>query len=207
VSLRGQARDSIINGSMENGKMPSRALTIWQTDSWSRLIKIDGQCAAGHAALPANPELVDENLRAYVLLTAAHFQRFCRDLYTECAQLIASAVPASFQKVVQKQFTTNLSLNQGNATEQTITEDFGRVVVGLDLRGADPRNSRRLADLASLNSFRNIAAHHKPLAPSTFPDLVTIRTWKNSCSALAISLDQILYNELSPILGHEPWVP
>jgi hypothetical protein len=187
--------------------MPSRALAIWQTDSWPRLIQLDGQCAAGHASRPANPELVDENLRAYILLTAAHFQRFCRGLYTECAQIIVSATAASFQPVIQNQFMAKLSLNQGNATEQAIAEDFGRVVVALDLRGADPRNGRRLADLASLNSFRNIAAHHKPFASSRFPDLVTIRTWKSSCSALANSLDQIVYNELTTILGHEPWVP
>jgi hypothetical protein len=187
--------------------MPSRALTIWQTSRWRRLIQLDGQCSAGHAALPANPELVDENFRAYILLTAAHFQGFCRDLYTECTQTIASAAAASLQPIIQKQFTTNLSLNQGNANEQNIAEDFSRLVIGLDLRAADPHNSRRLNDLKDLNTLRNIAAHHKPLAPASFPTLITIRTWKNSCAALATSLDLILYNELSTILGHQPWVP
>jgi hypothetical protein len=171
------------------------------------LIQVDGQCAAVHAALPANPELVDENFRAYILLMSAHFQGFCRDLYTECTQIIASAMPPSFQPVIQKQFTTNLSLNQGNATEQAIVEDFSRVVIGLDLRGADPHNGRRLGDLRDLNNLRNVAAHHKPLAPASFPTLATIRMWKNSCGALAASLDRILYNELSTILGHQPWIP
>jgi hypothetical protein len=187
--------------------MPSRALTIWQTRRWPRLIQFDGQCAAGHAALPANPELVDENVRASTLLTAAHFQGFCRDLYTECGQTIASVAAANLQPIIQKQFATNLSLNQGNATEQNIVEDFSRLVIGLDLRGADPYNNRRLDDLRDLNILRNIAAHHKPLAPASFPTLTTIRIWKNSCAAFATSLDQILYNELSTILGHLPWTP
>jgi hypothetical protein len=69
-----------------------------------------------------------------------------------------------------------LSLNQGNATEQAIAEDFSRLAIGLDLHGADPHNSRRLDDLRDLNNLRNIAAHHKPLAPAGFPTLAIIRT-------------------------------
>jgi hypothetical protein len=94
----------------------------------------------------------------------------------------------------------------GNATEQNIAEDFSRLVIGLDLRAADPYNKRRLDDLKDLSTLRNIAAHHKPLAPASFPTLTTIRTWKNSCAALATSFDQILYDELSTILGHQPWM-
>jgi hypothetical protein len=50
-----------------------------------RLAEIDAQCAASQVLAPPNPRLVDENLRGYVVLLSAHFQGFCRDLYTEAA--------------------------------------------------------------------------------------------------------------------------
>src|SRR5262245_53131831 len=66
--------------------MPSASLLNWQTMRIPNLGHVDAQCAACIAAVPQNPALIDENQRAYVLLLSAHFQGFCRDLHTECAQ-------------------------------------------------------------------------------------------------------------------------
>lgn len=188
--------------------MPSNTLTIWRNDRWQRLMKVDGQCSAVQAQVPADPALLDENLRSYVVLTCAHFQGFCRDLYTECTQIIADAAPRMFRTVIQRQFSAKLALAQSNASEQTISEDFNRIVIDLDLSKAHPRNRHRLNDLRDLNRSRNIAAHHIQLSPGTsFPDLTTIRRWKQSCGGLADSLDEILYNELCTIIGSEPWAP
>ena len=60
-----------------------------------RLTEVDTQCAASLVLVPPNPHLVDENLRGYVVLLERHFQGFCRDLYTEAAQIIASKVRRS----------------------------------------------------------------------------------------------------------------
>ncbi len=142
------------------------------------------------------------------MLTCAHFQGFCRDPYTECTQIIADAAPGMFRTVIQRQFSAKLALAQSNATEQTIGEDFGRIVFDLDLSMAHPRNRRRLDDLRDLNRSRNVAAHHVQLSPGTsFPDLITIRRWKQSCGGLADSLNEISYNELRAIIGSDPWTP
>ena len=179
----------------------SDALTIWRNDRSQRLIKVDGQCSAAEVQDPSDPDLIDENLRSYVMLTCAHFQGFCRDLYTECTQIIVGAAPETFRTLIQRQFSAKLALDQSNATEQTITVDFGRIVFNLDLSMAHPRNRRRLDDLRELNRSRNLAAHHIPLpAGTSFPDLVTIRGWKHSCDGLAASLDEVLYNELRSIV-------
>ena len=67
--------------------MPSRALGIWDGERLPRLALVDGQLAA-----VADPRLTEENLRGFVVLLSAHFQGFCRDLYTEAAIVVVSKV-------------------------------------------------------------------------------------------------------------------
>lgn len=85
--------------------MPSAALLKWQNERLPSLAHVDAQCAASVAAVPPNITLIDENYRGYVLLLAAHFQGFCRDLHTECAQIIASKVRPSLEILFQSQFS------------------------------------------------------------------------------------------------------
>ena len=66
--------------------MPSASLLGWRNDRMLRLGAVEAQCAACLVLAPPQPNLVEENLRGYVLLLSAHFQGFCRDLYTECAE-------------------------------------------------------------------------------------------------------------------------
>jgi hypothetical protein len=106
--------------------MPSAALLKWQNDRLPSLTHVDTQCAASVAAIPANPALVEENYRGYVLLLAAHFQGFCRDLHTECAQIIASKVRPSLEILFQSQFSTRRELDRSNANVKSIIEDFSR---------------------------------------------------------------------------------
>src|SRR5437764_1450832 len=81
----------------EEKAMPSAALLHWQNERMPRLNEIDTQCAASLAQARPNPRLVDENLRGYVVLLSAHFQGFCRDLYVESSQIIASKVRRSLR--------------------------------------------------------------------------------------------------------------
>jgi hypothetical protein len=59
------------------------------------------------------------------MLLSAPFQGFCRALYTECAQILSASVPVGLLATVQIQFSTKLSLNNGNPTVKTIRDDFG----------------------------------------------------------------------------------
>lgn len=94
--------------------MPSASLILWRNDRLPRLAEIDGQCVASSAASPQNPRLIEENLRGYILLISAHFQGYCRDLYSESAQVVASKVRPSLRLLVQEQFTAHRKLDQGN---------------------------------------------------------------------------------------------
>jgi hypothetical protein len=85
--------------------MPSKSLAAWQVARLLALHEIDIQCAASLTMAPPNPRLAEENIRGYAVLLSAHFQGFCRDLYTEAAQFMASKVRRTLQVLIQARFT------------------------------------------------------------------------------------------------------
>jgi hypothetical protein len=172
-----------------------------------RLAEVDAQCAVTLALAPPQPRLVEENLRGYVLLLSAHFQGFCRALYTESAQVIVLRVRPTLQALMQAQFTAHRRLDHGNPNVENLKGDFERFGFTLDLAAADPANAGRLTHLAALNRWRNVAAH-RGIVPIGLPlSLPALQAWRHSCDGLAASLDRIMYNRLRTILRRQPWVP
>jgi hypothetical protein len=169
-----------------------------------RLQQVDLQCAASLAAVPPNAHLIEENLRGYAVLLSAHFQGFCRDLYTEAAQVIVSKVRRSLQLLIQDQFTAHRKLDHGNPTHDHLKEDFKRFGFTLDL-ALDPANVPRLKHLSDLNKCRNAAAHQETVPAGIRLDLPSLQAWARSCDGLATSLDALLYNHLRKILKRPPW--
>ena len=105
--------------------MPSVSLLQWQNERMPRLQQVDLQCAASVAGVPANVYLIEENLRAYVVLLSAHFQGFCRDLYTEAVLIIASKVRPALRLLIQEQFTAHRRLDRGNPTHNHLKVSNG----------------------------------------------------------------------------------
>jgi hypothetical protein len=187
--------------------MPSASLLHWQTVRLPSLAHVDAQCVASLALTPLNPALIDENYRGYVLMLSAHFQGFCRDLYTECSQIVVSKTRATLQPLIQGQFTSKLKLDRGNPTLQSLKEDFERFDFTLHLSTADPANPARLTLLDHMNQWRNAAAHHGNPPGGIILDLASLRDWRNACTGLATSLDGIMYTQLRRILRRQPWIP
>ena len=94
--------------------MPSAALSLWQNDRTLRLNEVDAHCAAVVALVPPNPMFLDETLRGFVLHLSAHFQGYCRDLYTECSQVCISAIPLGLRVTAQSQFSAQLARASAN---------------------------------------------------------------------------------------------
>lgn len=189
--------------------MPSAAFTRWQNDRTPRLTEVDAHCAAVLALAPPNPTFLDETLRGFVLHLSAHFQGFCRNLYTECSQIWIAAVPARLRATAQAQFAAQLALEKGNPTYDNIKKDFNRFGFRLHLPAAHPAAPQWLTDLGHLNDWRNKAAHQgtQPLAsgvPAVLT-LATVRGWKAACDGLAASLDDVMSAELLRIMGVSPW--
>ena len=186
--------------------MPSASLLHWQNDRMPRLAAMDAHCVAAAALAPPNPHLAEESLRSYVMLLSGHFQGFCRDLYTECSQVLVLSLAAGVQATVQSQFSAELKLNSFNPTVDTIRKDFERFGFTLDF-DAEPANSPRVTHLGQLNKWRNAIAHQKASAPTGVPPLTlpAVQAWRVSCDGLATWLDSIMYNEMQRILGAAPW--
>jgi hypothetical protein len=155
------------------------------------------------------PPLAIESLQGFVMLICGHFQGFCRDLYTECVQICALQVPSAMQAAVQLQFGSELKLSAGNPNTENLRKDFERFGFTLDFAGADPLNPQRLTDLGHLNYWRNAVAHQKATPPPQgVPQALTlpmVKRWKMSCDGLAASLDNIMFDELSKLIGGAPW--
>ena len=188
--------------------MPSRALLDWQTDRTSRLTVVEAHCVAVGAGTPPNITFFDECLRGYVLHLSAHFQAYCRDLYTECTQVWIGGIPAGHQASAELQFFAGIRLEQGNASYENIKSDFERFGFMLDLQ-TGPAGPQLVTDLAHLNAWRNRAAHQgrRPLPPGTPQtlSLSVINGWLRSCNAIAALLDGIMATELHGITGVRPW--
>lgn len=190
--------------------MPSASLLTWNGDRANRLDGIDAQCAA----VPASDAIhFDECLRGFVMHLSAHFQGFCRDLYTECSQVCFLAVPAGMEFLVQKQFTASLALEKGNPSHENLVKDFSRFGFVLNFTAAHVAdhlaNRPRITALGHLQAWRNRAVHQGtgPLGGG-IPDVLTlaiIRLWRDSCGGLAASLDDIMYQHLTGVFGAPPW--
>ncbi len=189
--------------------MPSAAFRRWQNDRTPRLNEVEAHCAAVLALVPPNLTFLDETLRGYVLHLSAHFQGYCRNLYTECSQIWIGAIPARLKATAQAQFSAQLALEKGNPTHDNIKRDFNRFGFLLDLQGAHPTGAQQVTDLGHLNDWRNKAAHQgtQPLGggvPATLT-LPLVQGWRTSCDGMALSLDGIMHAELVLIMGVAPW--
>src|SRR5882724_3522713 len=153
-----------------------------------RLSEVEAHCSVVLALAPPNPTFADETLRGFVLHLSAHFQGFCRDLYTECSQIWIAAIPVGLKATAQAQFSAQLALEKGNPSHDNIKRDFNRFGFRLNLQAADPANSQRVTDLGHLNAWRNKAAHQgtQPLAggvPAALA-LPLVQGWRASCGGL-----------------------
>ncbi len=190
--------------------MPSAALAYWTADRTAGLDDIHAQCAAGLISTAPNARLADENLRGYVMLVSAHFQGFCRDLHTECVQILSAdpTLRPEVQAVIQFQSLAGRDLDGGNPRFEALRNDFNRFDLDLTAAlAADPANAVRVTLLGHLNVWRNYVAHYKDTPPSqggpfTLP---TARAWQQACAGLAAELDRIIYDKLQTILKAPPW--
>lgn len=185
---------------------PSHALREWDTTRRGKLAKIEAQCVWAAGLLPADPELVAEHLRAYVTLLSAHFQGYCRDLYTEAsASVVGRIKQAGLRPIVQAQFAAGLRLDKGNPTLDALDEDFNRFGIA-DLRAAvgtaTPADTHK-GRLKAMNGCRNQCAHGEPDIPEL--SLANIRGWRAACDWLTVRLDAVVYDKLRAAFRAAPW--
>jgi hypothetical protein len=191
--------------------MPSNSYSEWKSSQAKSLDEI----ASGHAAVSGTRRGRRFNTQpfnqAYAVLLAAQFQRFCRDLHTECVDHMASTIrsPAAVLPLVRHEFTWNRKLDHGNANPGNLAADFQRL--GIDLLNGvktyNAKNETRLKLIEELNHWRNAIAHQdfKKFGGAMVLRLEQVRPWRGACEHLARAFDEVLRRHLETVIGASPW--
>lgn len=192
--------------------MPSRALDHWTNATAHQLDQIADAHAAVGGTKPGRRSATEQINNAYVVLLAAAFQRFCRDLHTESINaLLGSLSPAPpLETVLLAIALHGRQLDFKNATRETIAKDFNPLGLRIldELKARRKGNDKRLITLDSLNSWRNAIAHQdfdrKVLVPRKI-HLKTVGIWRRQCAILAADLDGVMKSHLAALAGVSPW--
>lgn len=189
--------------------MALRARLEWQGVRATTLAALDTQFAAAGGAVPPDPVLEDALLRGYVVLLAAQFQGFCRDLYSECVSAVVATVPLAMQTLVQRQCNSRCELAGANSRYESIRADFERFNLSLTtaLDTHSPAAAGWVTTLGHMNAWRNTVAHGNPVAPPHGGplSLASVRMWRAACDNLAGALEVVMYHHLSAKTGAPPW--
>jgi hypothetical protein len=148
---------------------------------------------------------------SYVGLLSSHFQRFCRDLHSECIDHIVAAIPAPLQGFFRVELIWNRSLDRGNPHPGAIGSDFNRLGVDFwtEVYALHGMNERRRELLQELVDWRNAIAHQdfNTVVAGGNPTLhlARVRRWRRVANTLARYFDRAMYNYLGALLGAAPW--
>jgi len=195
--------------------MASRALREWRTVQRAELDRLAAAIPRHEGRSAADAALRQQLVDAGIVLLAAHFQRYCRELHAEAARALARHVrPRAADKVVEALLVEGARLGRGNAHPDAITSDFGRL--GLDVWKRMEERSRVTpmlrSDLITLNTWRNAIAHQTlPLAgpgaavARTARTVAFLRRWRATCGTLADDLDRVVSQYLTDLVGAQPW--
>jgi hypothetical protein len=194
--------------------MPSDALLAWRGQRIPRLQNVEADCLHLEALHPADPDRVQEYIRAYAVLLSSEFQGFCRDLHSESAERLLDSISlADLRAVLQAQCAYARKLDTGSPTPGNLGADFNRF--GFDfwprVDATDPAHVARRHRLARFNAWRNAIAHHSydpaQLGGTTRLTVPEVRDWRADCDAFATTFDAVLGARLQATTGVAPWPP
>jgi hypothetical protein len=195
--------------------MSSNAKVEWDSQTQDELDELEWVHKRTSGNRPGRRFRTEQLNRGYLLLLAAHFQRYCRDLHSEASAFLAAhSSPVQFRDDLLELLTRDRSLDRANPRPATLGSDFGRL--GLDLWDQAYResatNQARNSELERLLDWRNSIAHGNPLppvtggaAPSASTTLRQVKHWRAMCARLVISFDRIVGSHLERMTGQRPW--
>jgi hypothetical protein len=196
--------------------VPSRAWVGWDGARAKRL----DQLVAAHAAIGGTDRgrrtLTEPINWALVLILAAEFQGYVRELHDECSDAAAAGISGGNLiqfAVVRNSLTTNRGLDRVNAKTETISEDFGRfgIDVWAQIKSSVASGVRWKTGIDRLNTARNGIAHHElaklhRLRADGYPLILsTVKSWRTACTGVARHLDRTLGAHLKQVTGVDPW--
>jgi hypothetical protein len=192
--------------------MPSRSLTTWYADARRALDEIEAAHRAVGRTGPGSRYAAQQINQAYVLLLSSRFQRFCRDLHSECAEhLVPGLAPPEVQVIFRRQLLLGRKLDTGNPNPGNIGSDFDRFELSFwpAVVAYDSQNKARQRLLAMMNLWRNAVAHQDFSRPDLDGrdqlTLAEVRRWRGACEQLAVDFERVMYDYLVHVTGVGPW--
>ncbi|MGC2374939.1 MAG: hypothetical protein WA484_13795 [Solirubrobacteraceae bacterium] len=114
--------------------MSSFALQAWQGTRSVQLDELDLAHSAVGGAGPGRRYATRQLNHAYAVVIASQFQGFCRDLHSECADVVANAIHSAIASgsmnstaiadIALTALTRNRQLDRGNASPSSVGADF-----------------------------------------------------------------------------------
>jgi hypothetical protein len=196
--------------------MPSRALLRWHCEQKRKLDQLEAAHKAVGGTGPGRRYLTQLN-HACIVMLAAQWQDFCRNLHTEAADAIVAALdPPTARLAMQAALTSNRQLDRGNAGPGAVGNDFSRFGTTRfwDLvDDLDRRNAQRRLRLDQLHIWRNAVAHQdfnwktqqRKAVDKTRGTLDDVRRWRSACDALTEQFDVVVSAQASSLVGTPPW--
>jgi len=194
--------------------MTSIALARWQNERFLQLDEVENAHHAIGGQGPGRRYETQQLNHAFVLLLAAQFQGFCRDLHGESVDFVANAVGGPGGLILKEELTKDRKLDRGNANPASLGADFGRLKVLFwnSVHSLDRRNELRQDRLEQLNIWRNAIAHQDfdpeklgRASKDTSLQLAEVRRWREACNQLAIHFDEAVGAKLPTDFGKTPW--
>ena len=192
--------------------MPSTALRNWQSAGLAALDEIEAAHAAMGGLGRGRRYATQQINQAYAVLLSSQFQRFCRDLHTECVDYLTSdPAHSKLNPILSARLTEGRKLDSGNPNAGNIGSDFGRFDVDFwdRVRALDRRNEQRRRRLEELNLWRNAIAHQdfrdRRLGGRTTLRLADVRAWRTTCEFLAVAFDRTMHIYFLSTFGAAPW--
>lgn len=194
--------------------MASQSLQKWETERLRKLNEIEsahrGVGGGGRGRRYATQQIN----QAYAVLLSSQFQGFCRDLHSECVDLMVGFMVTTspqFAHIALQEFLRSRKLDAGNPNPTNLGTDFNRLGVKFwdDVKRKDLRNADRQRKLEALNNWRNAIAHQdfdpRKLGGATELSLMTVRQWRNACEQLATDFDEVMFDYIYTLTGQAPW--
>lgn len=192
----------------------SEALREWRGERCARLDAVEAVLPRVGGARARQHFTAQQMKRAYVILLAAQFQRFCADLHAECVDVMVEGVSPNLKLIVVSNFLQGRQLDKGNAQPGNLGSDFGRLGVQLwpELKRWNPRSVAFQDLLLQLNIWRNAIARDDFSATSFFPKgsnttlrSSLVRKWRQACNQIALGMDIVMRDYVFGIKGALPW--
>lgn len=193
----------------------SAAYERWRGERTTRLRRLFEAHAAVQGSGAGRRVRTQQINWALVLLLAAEFQGFARDLHDQATSrfaVLGCNGDPQIEAILISRFGRDRQLDSGNAHPGSLGNDFG--FLGIELWPALTRrwpNSkpRWHTNLAALNEARNALAHSVDGKIRAL-DLQTrtIKRWWHSLDTLSGKLDDVVTAELKTLFNvSDPWAP